>query len=192
MEIQLLERRIRILLLSFIVALIFSGITAFPLKWELGLLHRLIADTESPLRAILPDLAHWIDYVQTGLQETYQKYPFIGYGTDWLAFAHIVIAIAFLGPIKNPVKNIWVVEFGLISCVLVIPLALICGSIRGIPFFWRMIDCSFGVVGFIPLWICRRWIKQLLVVSAESAEQQSPGWKSERSELWNPGSRIGY
>ncbi len=38
----------------------------------------------------------------------------------------------------------------------VIPLALICGPIRGIPFYWRLIDCSFGVVGFVPLWVCQR------------------------------------
>ena len=28
--------------------------------------------------------------------------------------------------------------------------------------------------------------------SAESAEQQSPGWKGTRSGLWNPGLRIGF
>jgi hypothetical protein len=59
----------------------------------------------------------------------------LAYGTDWLAFAHLVIAIAFLGPLKDPVRNIWVVEFGMIACLLVIPLALICGPIRGIPFY---------------------------------------------------------
>jgi hypothetical protein len=35
--------------------------------------------------------------------------------------------------------------------VLVIPLALICGPIRGIPFWWRMIDCSFGIFCLPPL-----------------------------------------
>ncbi len=28
--------------------------------------------------------------------------------------------------------------------------------------------------------------------SAESAAQQSPGWKSMRSGLWNPGLRMGF
>jgi hypothetical protein len=63
--------------------------------------------------------------------------------------------------LKNPVKNIWVVEFGLIACVSVIPLALICGHIRGIPFPWRLIDCSFGVFGFIPLAFTRKLILDL-------------------------------
>jgi len=44
------------------------------------------------------------------------------------------------------------------ACVGVIPLALICGPLRGIPFYWQLIDCSFGVVGFIPLLICRNYI----------------------------------
>ena len=64
-------------------------------------------------------------------------------------------------PVRDPVKNIWVIEFGLIACVLVLPLALICGPIRGIPFFWRLIDCSFGVIGFITLWVTRKMIRGL-------------------------------
>jgi hypothetical protein len=99
--------------------------------------------------------------VHNGLTETYRTYPFIPYGTDWLAFAHIAIAIAFIGPLRDPVKNIWVIEFGMIACVLIVPTALICGSIRGIPLFWRLIDCAFGIIGIIPLWICRRYIKML-------------------------------
>lgn len=158
MDVQVLKRRVRGLLLFFIVALLLSGITAFPLAWELDLLSRLIASPESPVSTWWPDLAHWIAYVNTGLQETYQNYPFVAYGADWLAFAHIIIAIAFWGPLNDPVRNMWVVEFGLIACVLIIPLALICGPIRGIPFFWQLIDCAFGVFGFMPLWFCRRMI----------------------------------
>jgi len=54
-----------------------------------------------------------------------------------------------------------VITFGLIACAGVVPLALIAGGIRGIPFPWRLIDCSFGVVGFVPLLICRRLIGAL-------------------------------
>ncbi len=79
-----------------------------------------------------PAMANWISFVHNGLTEMYQKHPFIAYGTDWLAFAHLVIAVAFWGPIKDTVKNIWGVEFGMIACVMVIPLAMICGPIRGI------------------------------------------------------------
>jgi len=27
--------------------------------------------------------------------------------------------------------------------------------------WWRLIDCSFGVGGAIPLWFCRRWAGEL-------------------------------
>ncbi len=72
-----------------------------------------------------------------------------------------MIGISLLGPLRDPVKNIWTVEFAMIACVLVIPLALICGPIRGIPWFWRLIDCSFGVFGLIPLVLARRMILRI-------------------------------
>jgi hypothetical protein len=88
-------------------------------------------------------------------------HPFLAYGTDWLAFAHLVIAVAFIGPFIDPVRNKWIITFGLISCAGVIPLALIAGPIRGIPFPWRLIDCSFGIFGCIPLLRCRSLILDL-------------------------------
>ena len=56
---------------------------------------------------------------------------------DWLAFAHLVIAVAFLSPFIDPVRNKWIIAFGWIACGGVIPLALIAGHIRGIPIAWR-------------------------------------------------------
>ncbi|MCP4105732.1 MAG: hypothetical protein GY749_09365 [Desulfobacteraceae bacterium] len=144
----------------FIAGLILSGVTAFPLEYESKILNQWMG-LGSGIEEKFPDLAKWISYVHTGLSDTNSKYPFIAYGTDWLAFAHIILAILFVGPLINPTKNIWVVEFGIIACVLVIPLAMVCGSIRGIPIFWRVIDCSFGVFGVIPLVIVRRYIKKL-------------------------------
>ena len=78
-------------------------------------------------------------------------YPFLFYGTDWLAFGHVVIALAFIGPLRNPWRNRWVVEWGILACVLVIPWALVFGPLRGIPFFWRLIDTSFGFGGLALL-----------------------------------------
>jgi len=162
-NIDALYKRVRLLLWFFIVALVASGLTAFPLEWELSVLNNLV--TNSPLPALWPTLVAWVARVNTGLQETYHHYSFMAYGTDWLAFAHIVIAVAFLGPLKDSVRNIWVIEFGMIACALVVPLALICGPIRGIPFFWQLIDCSFGVLGIIPLWLCRNTIRQIETLS---------------------------
>ena len=78
---------------------------------------------------------------QQALTVTNGSYPFLAYGTDWLAFAHLMIAIAFIGPYRDPVRNQWVITFGLIACAAVIPLALICRPLRGIPMYWRLIDC---------------------------------------------------
>jgi hypothetical protein len=170
MDVQKLKKRVRALLIIFMAALFVSGITAFPLEWEVNLLNMLVNGAGSPLPVLWPGLAYWIAFVNTGLQDTYQQYPFIAYGTDWLAFAHTVIAIAFWGPLNDPVRNIWVIEFGLIACVLIIPLALICGPVRGIPFFWQLIDCSFGLFGFIPLWFCRQTILQITKLEARRAQ----------------------
>jgi hypothetical protein len=149
--------QIRILLGIFVLALVLSGLTAFPLRWELGLLKSWFGEG-SRVGNAFPDLARWIANVHEGLETSGRAYPFLAYGTDWLAFAHLVIAIAFWGPIRDPVQNQWVVEFGMIACALVIPLALVCGAIRSIPLFWRILDCSFGVLGLVPLALAHRRI----------------------------------
>jgi hypothetical protein len=101
------------------------------------------------------DLLSWIERVNEGLTTTNAHYPFLAYGTDWLAFAHLAIAVAFIGPYIDPVPNKWIITFGLIACGGVIPLALIAGHVRGIPLGWRLIDCSFGVFGAVPLVLCK-------------------------------------
>ena len=138
-------------LVVFIVCLVLSGLTAFPLVHELHWTEDLLRSSASPVPEHFPALMEWITRVRTGLDEADAKYPFVLYGTDWLAFAHLVIAVAFYGPYRDPVRNVWVVEFGMIACAGIIPLALICGPVRGIPFWWSVIDMSFGVIGVIPL-----------------------------------------
>ena len=155
---QQLKRNIRVLITGFVILLILSGITAFPLEWELSILADISKNG--------PDFfKEWANRVYDAIKETNAKYPFMAYGTDWLAFAHIVIGVAFIGPLRDPIKNIWVIEFGMIACLMVFPLAFICGPIRHIPFYWRLIDCSFGVFGIIPLYYCRRYIKMLEQIS---------------------------
>ncbi|MCX5685008.1 MAG: hypothetical protein NT049_15190 [Planctomycetota bacterium] len=158
---RVLLRRTRAILIVFVVGLIASGLTAFPLQWELDVLSRLVGITPDVRPENYSGLQHWIALVHTGLDDTYAKYPFMAYGTDWLAFAHIVIGIAFVGAVRDPARNLWVITWGMIACVLVVPLSLVCGPLRGIPFYWQLIDCSFGVFGIIPLWLARRWAMQL-------------------------------
>ena len=136
------------------IALALSGITAFPLETELRWLLQY--------RDKMPQaLGTFINTVYEALRDTNLHYPMLAYGYDWLAFAHLVITMFFIGPLKDPVKNIWVIEWGMLACIAIIPLAFIAGAVRGIPLYWKCIDCSFGVFGIIPLYIVWRWIKQL-------------------------------
>ncbi len=158
---RVLERRIRVLLVLFIIGLVFSGVTAIPLAGEVALLNKAVGEG-SATQSWWPALAAWVSRIYRGVLEASEEHPFLLYGTDWLAFGHIVIAISFLGPLRDPVRNIWVIEFGMIACVLVIPWAMIFGPIRGIPFFWRLIDCSFGVAGIIPLLLAWRYTRRII------------------------------
>jgi hypothetical protein len=159
-------RRIRVWLSIFIAGLVLSGVTAFPLQTELGWLVSVLNSNSLRPLGQASHLLPWIELVDQALRDTNARYPFLAYGTDWLAFAHLVIAIAFVGPLVDPVRNKWLITFGLIACAGVIPLALIAGAIRGIPFPWRLIDCSFGVFGCIPLLLCRPSIALLEAAKA--------------------------
>jgi len=154
-------RRIRVCLAIVIAGLLVSGVTAFPLESELRWLLALLHTTAMQPLAQSTHLLPWIERVYQALSRTNASYTFLAYGTDWLAFAHLVLAVLFLGPWRDPVRNQWVITFGLIACAGVLPLALIAGPLRGIPIGWRIIDCSFGIFGSIPLFICRRSIQAL-------------------------------
>jgi len=157
-KIQQLQKQIQAILLFFMVVLILSGATAIPAYREIRF---LLANLPA-----IPPITDWLQKVFNALESTNNNFPFLLYGYDWLAFAHFVIAIVFIGPLRQPVRNIWVIEFGLIACVAILPYAFLFCALRGIPYWWALIDCSFGVFGFIPLWICRRKIKQLEKVLA--------------------------
>lgn len=155
-EISSLQTQIKRWMVLFIIGLVLSGVTAFPLETELSATYSLLQSMgwDNPI-------SHWVEKVYVAVKDTNAHYPFLAYGTDWLAFAHVVIAIAFIGPLRDPVRNVWVIEFGMISCVAVFPLAFIAGPIRGIPLYWQLIDCSFGVFGGLLLWRIHRKIKKL-------------------------------
>jgi hypothetical protein len=154
-------RRIRFWLAVFIAGLVVSGVTAFPLQTELHWLSMHLPIVLAGFLGRSSPMLVWLQRVDDALTTTGARYPFLAYGTDWLAFGHLVIAVVFLGPYMDPVRNKWLITFGLIACAGVLPLAAIAGAIRGIPWWWRMIDCSFGVFGAIPLLICRRSIMAL-------------------------------
>ncbi len=147
----ILIRRIKIYITIVIIGLAVSGITAFPIESELSL---LVGSGNGAM-------SHWLNTIYQAVKTTNQTYPWLSYGTDWLAFAHIMLAVLFIGPLRDPLKNIWVIQFGMIACVAIFPLAFIAGGVRSIPVFWRLIDCSFGVIGIIPLYLSYAAIKKL-------------------------------
>ena len=145
----------------FILGLLVSGITAFPLLAEMRLLAKWlgVGDAVSPVGH--SGLEFWILTVRSGLEDMYARYPWIAYGTDWLAFGHITIALFFFDPLIRPSESRSVLYAGIAACILLVPLALVCGAIRGIPFYWRLIDCSFGILGVVPLIYCVRLLPHL-------------------------------
>lgn len=161
-----LGARIRAATLFFMVGLFLAGATAVPLPTEVAAGTALLGDDLSA-HGRLPDrVAAWLRTVRSGIESTERDAPFMFYGTDWLAFGHFAIAIAFFGALRDPVRNRWLFTFGMIACALVPPWALVFGPLRGIPPWWRAIDATFGVVGFLPMWLCDRWVRRL--------ERQSP------------------
>jgi hypothetical protein len=159
---QQIRSRVKRLILLFIVCLCLSGITAFPLQLEISALNSFFTFHHVAF------ISDWVEKVYEGIERTAAVYPFMAYGTDWLAFSHLVIAVVFLGPLKDPVRNIWVIQFGRIACIMVFPLAFICGTIRGIPFWWQLIDCSFGVTGFILLSVIYNSIRHLELITTKT------------------------
>jgi hypothetical protein len=104
-EEQLLRRKIKRWISFFIVALILSGVTAFPIETQLAIAMKHLDVFPLPMQ-------NWLGTIFHAVKTTNDNFPYLAYGTDWLAFAHIVIATAFIGPLTDPVRNIWVIQFG--------------------------------------------------------------------------------
>ena len=156
-------KNIRRVVVIFIILLALSGITAFPLVTEVDW---MIAHINS-----FPSFFHeWIYKVYDSVHQTPS---IVLYGTDWLAFAHIIIALFCVGVYQDPSRNKFTIQVGIMACLAVIPLAFICGPIRDIPFYHQVIDCCFGVLGLIPLFYIKNKIKQLEKHTISHAERDS-------------------
>ena len=146
--------QIRFYTAGFMIALFISGLTAIPLLSETRYLSTVFPEGGQ--------VDEWLEKIYQGILQTSKEHPYLFYGYDWLAFAHFLFAVLFVGALKDPVRNVWLYDFGLIACILIIPFAFIAGSFRGIPAWWRIIDCSFGIIGIIPLLMCKRKINQII------------------------------
>ena len=149
-----LLRRIRLCVAVVIVGLVLSGLSAFPLQWQL--------DQAVKLTGTGGTVGSWLERARLAVAETNARHPIIFYGTDWLAFGHFAIAVLFIGAWIDPIRNAWLFHGGLVACALVIPFALIAGGIRGIPLWHRLVDCSFGILGAVPIALARQWTNRLV------------------------------
>lgn len=153
-------QKVRGIIAFFMVALVVSGVTAFPIETELNLLCFLFKIDSETVKT-MPDIFGFLYSTKENITEMNNQAPQLAYGYDWLAFAHLVIALIFIGPFRDPIRNKWVIQWGILACVGILPLAFICGIIREIPLYWRFIDCSFGVFGVIPLLLCLKYIGRM-------------------------------
>ena len=150
-------KRAKIMLGIIVFGLLVSGVTVWPAVPELKAAVRIMWGDAVPSGTIHGFVLQAID----GLEATQATYPFLLYAHDWLAFAHIVLAILFAGAIRDPVRNVWIVQCGLIMCALVPVLAGICVPLRGIPAVWFLIDFAFAPAAALPLWIALKDIRRV-------------------------------
>jgi hypothetical protein len=137
--------------------LFLSGVTIWPAIAELKTAVRLLWG-DAPAGG---ELHAFVLKAIEGLEATNAQYPFMLYAHDWLAFAHIMLAVLFAGAIRDPVRNKWVVQAGLLMCLLVPVLAGICIPLRGLPIWWFWIDFAFAPGAALPLWIVFRDIRRI-------------------------------
>ncbi len=148
-------KTIRLHLLAFITLLVLSGLTAFPLRTELQFLMQHLHWFPSFMQL-------WLIQVGEALEQTPDL---VLYGTDWLAFAHLVIALFFVPVYRQPLRYQANLLVAMAACLGVFALAFICGPIRGIPFFHRLIDCAFGFIGFWQLLFVYKKINRIKTVN---------------------------
>lgn len=154
-------RRVRRWTVFFVVGLVLSGATALPIPTQLEWAVRVLGE-DLDANGLVPDTAAaWLQTLRDGIRAAEAQAPFMFYGTDWLAFGHFAIAAAFVGALRDPLRNRWLFTYGMWICAAVPVWALLCGPVRGIPFWWRCVDASFGIVGFVPMWMCDRWVRTI-------------------------------
>ena len=93
---RILRLRVKTFTWIFIVGLVFSGVTAIPLRSEVDWLVKLTRAqdlVQTPGSTSPPAWALWLTKVQAALHELSVKNGFLFYGTDWLAFGHFMIAL---------------------------------------------------------------------------------------------------
>jgi hypothetical protein len=154
------DQKIKKLVIIYTLILIISGATASFPKEGIDFIYNQI-----PIP--FEFMKKWIALVYSEIINTPNH---LIYGYDWLAFGHYAIAISFWGVYRNAKQNLWIVEWAMINSFLIIPFALTFGHFRGIPFWWQMVDCSFGVGSLILLFYLRNLIQKTGIKDMEKEE----------------------
>jgi hypothetical protein len=149
-------RRAKWMLGIVAVGLFLSGVTVWPAVPELKAAEHIAWGDDQPTGVI----GSFVSEAVEGLEQTGTDYSFMLYAHDWLAFAHIMLAIMFAGATRDPVRNKWIVQSGLVMCLLIPVLAGVCIPIRGLPWPWFFIDAAFGVIAGVLLGIAYRDIRR--------------------------------
>jgi hypothetical protein len=166
---ETLVRKLRLWTVVFIVGLVLSGLTAIPIRTQFEWAVSILGSDFDGGGWFPGFVSRWLTTAWKGIQGADAAAPFIWYGTDWLAFGHLAIAVSMWGALRDPVRNRWLYQFAMIACVAVVPWAVVFGALRGIPAWWRCIDSAFGILGFIPAWCCWRWSGELERIRSQSA-----------------------
>ena len=148
------EKHISVFLKVFIAVLILSGLCYFSLPF---LSKKILSFIDA--FGIRGELYSFAMKLIQAANYNEAHYPFMGYSTDLLGFAHLTFALLFGGAVMDPNKNEWVIRFGLMVCVLLIPTVLLAGWVREIPIIWRVVNCFFGVFGFALLFKVFKMVK---------------------------------
>lgn len=163
-------RRAKVLLVVVAFGLLVNGLTVFWLPWETRAFVAAVWGDAPPQSGIHA----WFAHVRDAVADVEARHPKLFYGLDWLGYAHIILAILFLGAARDPVRNEWVIRWGLIACGLVVVHALIFVPIRGLPWWWIFVDSSFGVAASIPLGVALRDVRRLRATSWDTSAARTP------------------
>ncbi len=155
-----IRKRIRLLLVVFVVGLAFGCQMVLFVRPELAWLNRILGPGTRTER-IWPAMSAWINHLHQGITTTYAEYPFIAYCMDWLVLAQVGFMIIFIGAVIDPVRNLWIIRSGMVICLLHVVTAAVSGGLHGVPFFWQILDASFGVVGVVVLYAAYRYVGYL-------------------------------
>ena len=163
--------RIRLCLALVIAGLLLSGAAAFsPIRetrWILGSLSRTVHF------GVGTPLFEWLIRTRQALIATSVTAPFLAYQTDREGLGRLLLALLFLGPYRDPLRNRWVINFGLLTCAALVGFAFVAGPIRQIPVLWQCVDALFALLCALPLLLCRHYLQLLEHIASTTRIQRS-------------------